>query len=116
MTCTRRTFPTRSPRASPSRPRSCRATRGLKSTRSHPTTRRLTGPTRPTRSFNVQHALDRAQRLHHALEVFDVADFNGDVDPRPAVVVRMGFHVADVGVDVGDLGADGGEEPLPVFD
>src|SRR4029077_1947825 len=64
-------------------------------------------------AFDVHHTVDAAERLHHALEVLDVADLDRDVDPRAAVVVGVGFHVADVGVDVGDLGADRCHQPLP---
>src|SRR5262245_18028186 len=48
--------------------------------------------------------------------MLEIADLDGDVDARVPVVVGVGFHVADVGVDIGDLRADSCEQSFSILD
>src|SRR6185503_11169995 len=65
--------------------------------------------------FDANHTLHALDRLDDLLEVFDVADLDGHVDPRLLILAGPRFHVGDVGVDVRYLRADLGEHAFAIF-
>src|SRR5262249_44011768 len=74
------------------------------------------GLTRAAGAFDSDHSFHAAQRFDYLLEVLEIVDLDGHVDPRVRALVRARFHVLDVGVDVGNLRADRGEHALPILD
>src|ERR1043166_3514673 len=86
----------RSRRASPSRRRSFREMRNWKSTRSRVTRldkKGLSCPSCPSSPLHIEHPIHRAQRLHHPLEVFHVADFDRDVGAGAPVEISDVKHL-----------------------
>ena len=67
--------------------------------------------------LHVQHAVHAAQRLDHLLEVLEIADLDGHVDPRVLILVgpRASMFLMLVLMS-GDLRADGRQQPLPILD
>src|SRR5262245_41887427 len=59
---------------------------------------------RDVQAFDLDHAFDAFQSVDHALQVLQIVDVHGQVDPPRTVVQNLviGARVADVGFDIGD--------------
>src|SRR5262245_7139818 len=70
----------------------------------------------PARTLHAEHAVDILQRLDDLLQVREVVDLDGHVEARAATFVGVRLHVPDVRIEIRNLRADRGKQPLAILD
>src|SRR5262245_27348031 len=55
-------------------------------------------------AFDLDHAVDASQSVDHALQVLQIVDIDGQIDPSRPVVQNLviGARVANIGFDISD--------------